>query len=188
MQGADRRLRLTPPCRLQIAQSCTLLGMAASLGPCGSMAHHPEAAAGSGPARDFCITTADKALEGEWWLVVRLLVRLHDCLFVPAAPGQKGCMLLQAATTPQQRSACLPCLPHTARLPSPHVPPCAAVRGGWRGQPLVVLGRREDLPLNLQPLATTVRQAWGAGALRMRPEGTWCMRRYTPRRPLPSAR
>lgn len=30
------------------------------------------------------------------------------------------------------------------------------MRAGWRGQPLVVLGRREDLPLNLQPLATTV--------------------------------
>ncbi|KAL4431058.1 hypothetical protein ABPG75_006314 [Micractinium tetrahymenae] len=32
----------------------------------------------------------------------------------------------------------------------------AAVRAGWRGRPLVVLGRREELPSNLQPLATTV--------------------------------
>nr|AML76900.1 putative LOV domain-containing protein [Ettlia oleoabundans] len=31
-----------------------------------------------------------------------------------------------------------------------------AVRAGWRGQPLVVLGRREELPLNLQAMATTV--------------------------------
>jgi CheY-like chemotaxis protein len=75
------------PTAVQIAQSCLLLGMRATRAPCSAMAPHAE-------GQEFCVTTADKALE--------------------------------------------------------------AIRAGWRGRPLVVLGRREDLPLNLQPLATTV--------------------------------
>ena len=56
---------------LQVAQSCEALGMLVSLGPCGLMGRQeaPASSTGSGGAdaasRDFCITTADKVLEGE---------------------------------------------------------------------------------------------------------------------------
>lgn len=75
------------PTAEQVAQSCRVLGMKATLGSC-------QQAAASPGGGDFCITTADKSLE--------------------------------------------------------------AVRSGWRGRPLVVLGRRDELPVNLQALATTV--------------------------------
>lgn len=43
---------------LQIAQSCMLLGMRATRAPCSAMAPDAE-------GQEFCVTTADKALEGE---------------------------------------------------------------------------------------------------------------------------
>lgn len=51
---------------LQIAQSCMLLGMHATRAPFGAMAPHAE-------GQEFCITTADKALEGERGLLPRVL-------------------------------------------------------------------------------------------------------------------
>ena len=69
-------LRCPPPGALvtpQVSQSCTLLGMHATLAPCSQYAAEraqaAERASAAAPApaparRDFCITTADKALEG----------------------------------------------------------------------------------------------------------------------------
>jgi len=45
---------------VQVAQSCRLLGMEVSLERCHQAPPQPQA-----PGRHFCITTADKALEGE---------------------------------------------------------------------------------------------------------------------------
>lgn len=117
--------------------------MDATLTSCNQMVSQRQASGSAG--HDFCITTADKALEGVW--------------VVLGAPREHACLSRTAADL--ARLAALPFsdLPLTCIISMTPLLPPAAVRAGWRGQPLVVLGRREDLPLNLQPLATTVRCA-----------------------------
>ena len=146
------------PTAVQVAQSCGQLGMVAVRQSCTLPPPAAQALEGGGDAgatggsKDFCITTADKALEGEAllhrWLHCTVL-RLF--MFSVWAAMHCCCVLrsLQHADPPVY-----------VKVPSSAFA-AAAVRAGWRGQPLVVLGRRDDLPLNLQALATTVRLAGG---------------------------
>ena len=126
---------------LQVAQSCKMLEMHADIKP----------AAGTADAYDFAIVGADEAIAA--LRCAALTVIGHEC--------QASFYLLGLRGTDIQVIQCCPAfLCNVALRAGADVQPLTQLmmlsRGGWKGKPVVVLGRKEDVPMGLLPLVSIV--------------------------------
>ena len=126
---------------VQVAQSCKMLEMHADIKP----------AAGTADAYDFAIVGADEAIAALRCADLALVGCECQATLQPVGLKAIDMHVTQSRTEflcNVALKACADARPLTwLTMPS---------RGGWKGKPVVVLGRKEDVPMGLLPLVSIV--------------------------------